>query len=238
MAFNKAGTLKKRPIKSCYGWAHTPVDCLFSSCAFMFQGPAGTKGDKGERVSHSTVLPLFRANQVLLVHFAVEKWLFCWSKTLNNYSLMPHALVLKKFQQSAAHSHCFLFVFRTSIRSASLAFPQPRLRRTKSNQCSWSKFAAVQGLHFCWHRREAATAEGFRDTQLASLNWTCNSCFCFILATVGDICTLLQLISVQGSTWKTQGEKNTWLDFSPYVGVRWPHCDGSKGLVFDLCVPF
>lgn len=36
-------------------------------CAFMFQGPAGAKGDKGERVSHSThtIQPLFRANQVL-----------------------------------------------------------------------------------------------------------------------------------------------------------------------------
>lgn len=33
----------------------------------MFQGPAGAKGDKGERVSHPThtIQPLFRANQVL-----------------------------------------------------------------------------------------------------------------------------------------------------------------------------
>lgn len=37
--------------------------------AFMFQGPAGTKGDKGERVSHfaQTFLPHFRANQVSLL---------------------------------------------------------------------------------------------------------------------------------------------------------------------------
>lgn len=56
-------------------WAFSPVDCLFSSCAFMFQGPAGTKGDKGERVSLSTVLQLFRANPVLLV-------LFCCGNTV------------------------------------------------------------------------------------------------------------------------------------------------------------
>lgn len=41
----------------------------------MFQGPAGTKGDKGERVSLSTVLQLFRANPVLLV-------LFCCGNTV------------------------------------------------------------------------------------------------------------------------------------------------------------
>lgn len=48
----------------------------------MFQGPAGTKGDKGERVSHSTHIPqpLFKSNQGLLHHFAVEVLLFRWNK--------------------------------------------------------------------------------------------------------------------------------------------------------------
>lgn len=44
----------------------------------MLQGPAGTKGDKGERVSHSTHTsqPRFRAIQVLQLHFAAEIYYF------------------------------------------------------------------------------------------------------------------------------------------------------------------
>lgn len=179
MGLDKDGDRKR----DGYVWAFSPVDCLFSSCAFMFQGPAGTKGDKGERVSLSTVLQLFRANPVLLVLFCCGNTvIFAEVKllTITHKYLPPLLWRNRSAPQHAVTISCSSFC--TNIHCIPLALPQPRLRRTKSNQCSWSKFAAVQGLYFCWHGREAVTAEGLRDTQLASLNRTCNSCFCFILS--------------------------------------------------------
>lgn len=111
----------------------------------MFQGPAGTKGDKGERVSHSTLTlqPLFRTNQVLLLHFAVEILLFCSSKTPNNSSLMLHTPLFWRNQITLLHTcavSCSSFAPTFTLFLFSL--PQPRLGKTKSNQCSWFKFAA------------------------------------------------------------------------------------------------
>lgn len=59
---------------------HTSQSNVYSPpVLFMFQGPAGAKGDKGERVSHSTrsLQPLFREYEVLLCHLAVEMLIFC-----------------------------------------------------------------------------------------------------------------------------------------------------------------
>lgn len=136
-----------------------------------------------------------------------------------NRSVLQHAVII------SCSSFC------TNVHSIPLALPQPRLRRTKSNQCSWSKFAAVQGLYFCWHGKEAVTAEGLRDTQLASLNRTCNSCFCFVLSNYwGHLYPAAVNFS---TTWHERLGENVREDFFflVYIWVRWPSCDGRKALV-------
>ena len=125
----------------------------------------------------------------------MEILLFCRSKTQLLLTNASHPCFVGTELPSGTHPP-FLVSHKHNALFLSFSLPQPRLERTKSNQCSWFKFAAQQGLYFCWHSSRAITAEGARDTRLADLNRTCNSCFCHILSTVRDICTSLQLIFV------------------------------------------
>lgn len=76
-------------------------------CAFIFQGPAGAKGDKGERVSHC-VWTMCSAT-------AVQIWFyFFFSPMLNNpFFLNP----LSPFQVYLLHNHAlhFFSLFRANL---------------------------------------------------------------------------------------------------------------------------
>lgn len=66
-----------REYERAYFWMHNPSECSFVLC--VLQGPAGAKGDKGERVS-PTKHSIFTENFIFFLHRFYENIVFHFTK--------------------------------------------------------------------------------------------------------------------------------------------------------------
>lgn len=126
-----------------------PSPMFILRSAFMFQGSAGTKGDKGERVSHA-LTQFNHCLELITFYCFVLKWKYCYFVEVKLTLLLINAshrcFDITKFP-SITHS-LFLVFFCKNTHFISL-FHSLNLISGKPNQISvYSSFAAERSLCF------------------------------------------------------------------------------------------